>query len=134
MKRLLVSFLLAVLSACDLPTEPPPAKIPRAPGETSPVVIVGRVVNGTVGLQAANVRVTEAGVSAGTDETGHYRIVLPARFRGQSVTVQFRRIGYNVATRMVAITRNSVIVDLVMSENMLQVGCTMGILDTAVRR
>jgi hypothetical protein len=131
-----VSFLLAVLAACDLPTEPPPPAIPRAPDEIGPIVIVGRVVHGpkAVGLQATQVRVTEAGVGVFTDEKGRYRIVLPARFRGQTVSVQFRAIGFSAASRMVAIASNSTTVDMGMTESMIMLGCTMGIIDTAVPR
>lgn len=135
MKLLVVSFMLAVLTACDLPTEPPSPRLPRAPDQTGSIIIAGRVLNAAdaVGVQAANVRVTEAGVSVGTDETGRYRIVLPARFRDQTVSVKFRAIGFNAVTRMVAITGNSVTVDLTISVSTL-LSCTMGILDTAVGR
>ena len=48
MKVPFVSLVLASLTACDLPTEPPAPKIPRAPDE-NPIVVIGeRVVGAAV--------------------------------------------------------------------------------------
>lgn len=116
MKRLFVCALLALFTACDMPTEPP-VKAPPVPDEPAPVVITGRIVEsrGAAGVQGAFVRVPEAGVHAGTDKTGRYTITLPARFRGRVVSLQARAIGYNARNQMVTVTRDAVTVDLVMT-------------------
>ena len=136
MKPAFVSVVLALLTACDLPTEPPAPKIPLTPDEKGSVVVVGRVVSAenATGLQAANVRVFEAGASVGTDETGRYRIVLPARFRGRVVPLNVRAIGYNAQTLMVAIPSNSVTVDVGMTVSRMMLSCYMGIPYSAVGR
>ena len=61
-----------------------------------------------MGVQAANVRVIEAKASVGTDEGGRYRIVVPASFRGQSVPVSIRAIGFKGQSRNVRLDRDTV--------------------------
>ena len=58
----------------------------------SAILVTGQVTDSTskVGLQAANVRVSEAGVSVGTDGAGMYRFVLPPSYKGREIAVQVR--------------------------------------------
>ena len=132
MKLLHVSLLLPLLMACQTLTEPEaPDLLPTPPDQAGPVVITGRVVNSVLGVQGgAHVRVLEARVSGGTDETGRYRIELPARFRGRAVPVQVLRIGFKPKTRTVMVTGDTVTVDFSIDAAMMEFSCTMGILDT----
>lgn len=129
MRYSFVGFLLATLAACDLPTEPPAPRLPRQLNDDHPVVVAGRVVNSgmNAALQVANVRVVEAGASVGTDEAGRYEIVLPAKFRGRIVPVNVRTIGFKPVTRMVALTSDTVTVDLeITMDTFFGLTCTLG--------
>jgi hypothetical protein len=134
MKPAFVSVLLVLLAGCELPTEPSPPKLPRMPDQTAPVVIEGRVVYSgrvvhaatTNGLEGANVRVIEAHASVGTVETGRYRLVLPATYRGRAIAVNVRAIGFKPQTRMVMITNDVVTVDFSLADDALVLSCYMG--------
>ena len=87
------------------------------PGQGQPAILVtGRVTDSTsmAGLQAANVRVTEAGVSVGTDPGGAYRFMLPQNYKGKKVTVQVRAIGYRPQQKLVRLSTDSLMVDFVL--------------------
>ena len=128
MKPALVSVLLTVLAACELPTEPPP-KLPRLPDQNGPVVITGRIIqsNTRLPLQAANVRVMEAAASVGTDQMGRYRIVLPGKFRGREVPLLVRAIGFKARDRAIMLTSDSTIVDFGLEVMALRFDCVMSI-------
>jgi Ca-activated chloride channel family protein len=83
------------------------------------VVVSGHVTAaGTAtGIQAANVRIPEAGISVGTDASGAYRIVAPARLRGQEVSIQVRAIGFRPENRSVMLNADSVAVDFVLTQD-----------------
>lgn len=133
MKLLYVSLLLPLLMACETLTEPEaPDLLPTPPDQAGPVVITGRVVNSVLGIQGgAHIRVLEAGVSGGTDETGQYRIELPVRFRGRVVPVQVLRIGFKPKTRTVMVTGDTVTVDFAIDADMIAFACNMG--EVAIR-
>ena len=81
------------------------------PDQGQPAILVtGQVTDSTskVGLQAANVRVSEAGVSVGTDGAGMYRFVLPPSYKGREIAVQVRAIGYRTQQRLVRLGADSV--------------------------
>jgi len=68
------------------------------------------IITGTVkssqgqALQAANVRIANLSISAGTDVDGTYRITLaPDRVRGQTVTMTVRAIGYKPQSKLITI-------------------------------
>ena len=126
MKFFHVSLLLPLLIACETPTEPSVPRLPTPPAEDRPVVITGRIVNAgvAVGLQGANIRVLEASASVGTGEAGHYRIVLPASFRGRVIPVNARAIGFYAQSKTVALNSDSVAVDFVMR---VHLSCSMGV-------
>ena len=129
MKPAHVSFLLVLLVACnDDPLAPVPQPT-RALTDDAEVVITGRVVSSTssLGIEAANVRVLDAGASVGTDATGHYRIVLPARLRGQTVPVNVRAIGFKQQNRTIALISDVVTVDLPIAMDTFQTSCVLQI-------
>lgn len=132
MKFFHVGFLLPLLMACETPTEPSVPKLPLPPDEL-PVVISGRIVNagGGVGIQGANIRVLEASASVGSGEAGHYRIVLPASFRGRIIPVNARAIGFYAQGKTVALNSDSVAVDFVMRVDTVLLSCYMGFTDIA---
>jgi hypothetical protein len=127
MRSFLVGFLLAALTACELPTEPPPSRIPRQLDVGDSLVIEGRVVSGAmnVPLQAANVRVIEAGASVGSGETGRYRIVLPAKYRGRIVPLQVRAIGFKPQIRTIALTGSLASVDFDLVVDAIELTCNL---------
>ena len=132
MKLHSVSLLCVLLAACQEDPLAPVPRLPRAP-QDAPVVITGRIVSSasTMGVQAANVRVTEAKASVGTDEGGRYRIVLPARFRGQMVPVSIRAIGFKALTRSVRLDSDSVTLDAAMAAEAFQFHCELVIIAEA---
>ena len=138
MKSFHVSLLLPLLIACETPTEPGGSKLPMPPDADGPVVITGRIMNadGAMGIQAANVRVLEASASVGTDETGRYRIVLPASFRERTIPVQVRAIGFSSQSKTVSLSRDRVSVDFSMAASVLRLYCMMDVteLRTANKR
>src|SRR5687768_879108 len=83
------------------------------------VIVTGRVTSaGTaMGIQAANVRIPDAGISVGTDASGAYRILAPARLRGQEVSIQVRAIGFRPETRTVRLNADSVAADFVLAQD-----------------
>src|SRR5688500_3284812 len=88
------------------------------PGQQG-VIVTGRVTAaGTaMGIQAANVRIPDAGISVGTDASGAYRILAPARLRGQEVSIQVRAIGFRPETRTVRLNADSVAADFVLAQD-----------------
>jgi hypothetical protein len=74
----------------------------------------------------ANVRVIEAGASVGTVETGRYRLVLPATYRGRTIPVSVRAIGFKPQSRIVMITSDVVTVDFLLADDALVLSCYMG--------
>ena len=128
MKPALVSFVLVLLAACKDITEPPPPRL-HDPDDGRPVVITGRVINGSnqSGIQMANVRILDAGSSVGTDETGRFRIVVPARFRGLEVPVQVRAIGFRAQTVSVRLIGDTVSVDVPIALDTFSVGCVLAV-------
>jgi len=80
------------------------------------IVVRGRVTDAatTMGIQAANVRVTDAGISVGTDTAGMYRIVLPDRYRGRELTVHVRAIGYRQQSKAIRLGADTVTLDFAM--------------------
>ena len=127
MRSYLVGVLLAALPACDLPTEPPPSRIPRQPDAGDSLVIEGRIVSAAmnVPLQAANVRVIQAGASVGSGETGRYRIVLPAKYRGRIVPLQVRAIGFRPQIRTIALTGSQASVDFDLALDTNRMTCNL---------
>jgi Ca-activated chloride channel family protein len=83
------------------------------------VIVAGRVTAAetATGIQAANVRIPDAGISVGTDPSGAYRIVAPLRLRGQEVSIQVRAIGFRPETRSVKLNADSVAVDFVLPQD-----------------
>jgi len=83
------------------------------------VIVTGRVTAaGTaMGIQAANVRIPDAGISVGTDASGAYRILAPVRLRGQEVSIQVRAIGFRPETRTVRLYADSVAADFVLAQD-----------------
>ena len=128
MKLLSVSLLLMLVTACQEEPLAPVVRPPRAP-QDGPVVITGRIVSAAtkVGIAGANLRVIEAGASVGPDESGHYRSVLPASFRGRTVPVNVRAIGFKRQDHSVAITSDTVTLDLSMIAEMLVFDCDVQI-------
>lgn len=128
MRSFFVSVLLALLAACELPTEPPPSRIPRRPDAGDSVVIEGRIVSAdmNVPLHVANVRVIEAGASVGSGETGRYRIVLPATYRGRIVPVQVRAIGFKAQTRTIVLADNQARIDFDLTVDTIGLTCNLG--------
>ena len=86
---------------------------PREGPQQARIVVTGRVtqVGTSTGLQAANVRITTASVSVGTDERGMYRIVLPDSFRLKEVTLNVRAIGFKPASRAVKLEHDTTTAD-----------------------
>jgi Ca-activated chloride channel family protein len=86
------------------------------------VIVTGRVTAaGTAtGIQAANVRIPDAGISVGTDASGAYRIVAPARLRSQEVSIQVRAIGFRSENRSVKLNADSVAVNFALAQDMNQ--------------
>jgi hypothetical protein len=129
MKPILVSLLLSLLAACEIPSEPPPldAGLRIPPDVDGPVVITGRIVSAAAptGIQAANVRVIDAGISVGTDETGHYRIALPASYRGQVVPVHARAIGFKPQGSSVALIDGRATVDFELATDAMVFTCDL---------
>lgn len=72
-------------------------------------VITGRVTSDQgQPLMGANVFITELNVSVGTNQTGAYRIDIPAaRVSGQSVVLRVRSVGFSPQTRNVTVTAGS---------------------------
>jgi Ca-activated chloride channel family protein len=68
-----------------------------------------------IGIAAANVRVVDAGISVGTNESGAYRIVVPERFRGAEVTLHARAIGFSPASRTVRLLSDTLTVDFALA-------------------
>jgi Ca-activated chloride channel family protein len=101
MKPAYVSFALSLLLLA-----------PAKQGQQT-IVIQGRVTDATrgVGIAGANVRIIGAQVSVGSVDSGHYRIVLAARFRGQEVELNVRAIGYKPATRTMKLVSDTNTVD-----------------------
>jgi Ca-activated chloride channel family protein len=81
------------------------------------VVVRGRVTNAAtnVGIEAANVRIIDAGVSVGTDTGGMYGIVMPDQYRGREVTLQVRAIGFKPASQAVKLLSDTSIVDFALA-------------------
>ena len=130
MKLLSVSLLLALVTACkEEPFAPVPGP-PRLAPQDGPVVITGRVVSSasTTGQLGANVRVTEARASVGTDETGRYRIVVPAGYRGHTVSLSVRAIGFKVQNRTVRLDRDTVALDVAMAVDTVGISCDLVII------
>ena len=130
MRPIFVSLLLALLTACELFEEPTAPRMRQAsPDPARTVVITGRVVSSatSTGIAFANVRVLEAGASVGTDETGSYRIVLPARFRGRAVPVQVRAIGFKAQSQTVALASDTVTVTLAIEIETLVLTCNLAV-------
>ena len=132
MKPALVSLLVPLLMACEIPSEPPPpdAGLSIPPDVDGSVVMTGRIVNtaAPIGIQAANVRVIEAGISVGTDETGHYRIALPASYRGRIVPVQVRAIGFKPQVSRVALSNGRAIADFELAADAMMISCHLAII------
>ena len=86
---------------------------PRAGPQQTRVVINGRVtrVGTTTGIQAANVRISVANVSVGTDAGGAYRITLSDSFRAKEVTLDVRAIGFKPASRTIKLERDTTTAD-----------------------
>jgi Ca-activated chloride channel family protein len=97
------------------------------------ILVTGRVTDSTsnAGIQAANVRVTELGVSVGTDMAGRYRIVLPERHHGSDIVVQVRAIGFRPQQKLVKLSADSVTADfaLVVDVNKLHEVLVTGVSD-----
>ena len=85
-------------------------------GQQRSIVVTGRVTDSTTtaGVQAANVRVIDAGASVGTDTAGRYRIVLPERYAGREITVSARAIGYRAQQKLVRLDADSVTANFAM--------------------
>lgn len=80
------------------------------------IVITGRVT--TVAGQplfGAGVGVEAAAIQVGTDANGVYRLILPARHRGATVIVRARLFGYAPRVQRVALNRDSIGMDFVLS-------------------
>lgn len=132
MRFVSVSLLLVLLTACKEDPLAPVSRLPRAQAQDVPVVITGRLVGASnAGIAGANLRMVEAGASVGSDETGHYRIVLPARFRGHIVPVNVRAIGFKALTRTVRLDGDTVTLDVAMAAHTLRFMCEMVIIGDA---
>lgn len=88
-------------------------------GHASPfdaIVITGRVtsVSGQP-LYGAGVGVEAAAVAVGTDANGTYRLTLPPSRRGSRVVVRARLFGYAPVVKQIALDRDSITVDFVLS-------------------
>ena len=127
MKPALVSFVLVLLTACKDITEPSPPRL-HDPDDSRPVVITGRVINGSTnaGIIAANVRVLDAG-SVGTDESGRFGLALPGRFRGRELALQVRAIGFKALNVPIRLTNDTVSVDLPITLSIFQMGCILDV-------
>jgi hypothetical protein len=119
MKLSHVSLLLVVLTACEEEPLAPDLRRPAVPGPDAPVVISGRVVSSgsDIGIEGALLRVTEANAFARADETGHYRLVLPASFRDRAVAVTVLSIGFNARKEIVRPGSGTATFELVMVGN-----------------
>jgi hypothetical protein len=119
-----------LLTACDDITEPPPPRVTLpGPNEERPVVITGRVINGStnLGIQMANVRVLDAASSVGTDESGAFRLVVPGRFRGRNMPVHVRAIGFKAQSVSVWLIDDTVSVELPITMDTFSVGCVLAV-------
>ena len=124
MKLSQVSLLLVVLTACEEEPLAPDLRRPAVPGLEAPVVITGRVVSSdsAIGIEGALLRVTEANAFARADETGHYRLVLPAGFRDRTVGVTVLAIGFNARSEIVRLDRDTATFDLALAVNTCRLG------------
>ena len=86
---------------------------PRAGPQQNRLVIDGRVTQAgtSTAIQAANVRITAANISVGTDAGGKYRIFLADSFRTKEVTVDVRAIGFKPASRTIKLERDTTTAD-----------------------
>jgi Ca-activated chloride channel family protein len=86
---------------------------PRAGPQQTRVLIAGRITQAATntGIQAANVRISAANVSVGTDADGVYRIVLAESFRSKEVTLDVRAIGFKPTSRTIKLERDSTTAD-----------------------
>ena len=80
------------------------------------LVIRGRVTSAatSAGLEGANLRIIEAGVSVGTVDSGAYRIYLPGKFRGQQLVLQARSIGFKPSSKSITLSSDTTTVDFVL--------------------
>lgn len=124
MKHSLAVLFFLALGACEWPE--PTAPGPKLPMMTAgdSIVIVGRVVSAwqSQPLAGTNIRVLEAKKSVGSDETRHYRLALPPRFRGLSIPVLIRGIGFKpqVVSR---IASSNVRIDFVLEVDTTRIAC-----------
>ena len=125
MKLSQVSLLLALLTACVEDPLAPDPPLPRPLIDNGEVVITGRVVRSgsATGIEGGYLRVLETKAFGRLNENGHYRIVLPASFRGRTVAVTALAIGFNARTEVVRFDRDTVTLDLAMSVNTLRFDC-----------
>jgi hypothetical protein len=136
MKLSHVSLLLVVLAACEEEPLAPDLRRPTLPSQDAPVVITGRVVRSgsTIGIEGAYLRVIEANAIARPDESGRYRLVLPASFRGRTVVVKVLAIGFNARNEIVTLNSDTVALDLAMSVYPFRLDCVVmtqvGVMET----
>ena len=86
---------------------------PREGPQQSRIVVTGQVTQAgtSTGIHAANVRITSASISVGTDAGGMYRIVLPDSFRMKEVSLSVRVIGFKPASRTIKLERDTTTAD-----------------------
>jgi hypothetical protein len=122
MRQSLVRALLASTSLVAIPLAPlssgassPTAQQTRIAGaaDAAPVVVVGRVTDAGSRAPIAGATVSLRGDNLGatTDSAGRYRLSLPAKMRGTSVTMDARRIGYRPVQRTVRFNADSLTID-----------------------
>jgi len=78
------------------------------------IVVTGLVTDAATSQPVAGAQITtmETGHGTLTGSDGAYRLELPARLRGQTMTVQAHVIGYQPAQKSIALTSDSVRADL----------------------
>lgn len=77
------------------------------------MVVVGRVTDagGRAPIAGATVSLQGGNLGATTDSAGRYRLSLPAKMRGTSITMDARRIGYRPVQRTVRVNADSLTID-----------------------
>ncbi|HEX6631960.1 MAG TPA: von Willebrand factor type A domain-containing protein [Gemmatimonadaceae bacterium] len=108
-RRHAVAALAAALAATTLGATP---RADAALGRQ--VVIRGLVTAGGRPVPGANVHVTEARVSVGTDAGGRYTLTLPAA-RGDTVVLRARAVGAKPMTHLVVVSADTMTVDFALA-------------------
>lgn len=89
----------------------------RTESSSSDLAITGRVTDSSgAAIRTASVRLDPSGFAATTDDSGRYRILIPAGMDRQKVEVLVRFIGYAATTDSMRITGRATTHDVVMSK------------------